>query len=124
MLMPTSITRSHYYKLQTLNRMQLFPALLHPSGSYCAAKRNQSPFKAEKEKQRLSQKEDYASEFWFWAQGFLQETPYATMQTGQSVAMAVREEPTINSGPLPGNAKNIPNLRRRLLANVAFQCTE
>ena len=80
--------------------------------------------RAEREKQSLLQREDYRSEFWFWTEGFLKEKPSAILRKGKSVAVAVREELNVNPRLLPGNAKDMPELRRRLLTNASFKCSK
>ena len=79
--------------------------------------------RAEKEKQSLLQREDYSAKFWFWTEGFLKETPSAILKKGKSVAVAVREKLNINPRLLPGHAKDMPELRRRLLTSSFFKCT-
>lgn len=72
---------------------------------------------------RICGEHEYSRELRAWAEGLLNVCPGNLIDRGVSLAAAVKETLLTEAKYLPGNAKKMPDLRKRLLNNGPFSCS-
>ena len=70
---------------------------------------------------RVLNEREYSRDFRAWAEGFLGRHPQQFIDNGMSLALAVRQELLLNAKHLTGNAKLMPELRKKLLNGDFFE---